>query len=153
MRYISELLNSPTRLYAKAQKARELTLRLEAQATKTTTRLTGMPGGGGADKDQLLARLADARTAWGRYHQLMVEAADFVRDLVLASPLTDQQKEMLVYRYIDGETWANVNHRLGSPMSDRNLYRLHNSTLDELDKYFVLGGYHEEDTYFVQESL
>lgn len=146
---INDLLRSPVRLYEKAQKARELALRLEAQATKTTSHLTGMPGGG-SDKEQTLAKLADARTEWAKYANLRVIAADYVCKLIMGSALPDREKHILLYRYVGGHSWPDVVSFVredGYNISERTIYRLHNAAVGKL------GGFNEEDTYFVSESL
>ena len=146
---VDDLLRSPMRLFAKAQKARELAEILEAQATKTTSQLTGMPGGG-SDKEQTLARLADARDEWFKYARLSVDAMDYVYGFIIASALTDREKRVLCLRYLGGAKWPEVVETVrkeGYEISERTAYRLHNSAVEKL------GGFNEEDTYFVSESL
>lgn len=149
MTTIDDLLLAPHRLFVKAQKAKELAMHLEAKATKTTSKLTGMPGGG-SDKGQTLAKLVDAKIEWAKYTDLYVEATDYVRDFINNSTLSDRAKLILIRRYIVWDTWHDIVEFVGKEgyeISERNVYRLHSSAVKNL------GGFNEEDTHFISESL
>lgn len=154
--YVQWILDSPTRLYNETNKAREALNRMYARATKVTSRITGMPGGGGSDSELLLAQLADARDTFDRLVFAEIAAREFVMKLIHRSGLPRRQRRMLYYRYIKGYTWAYVWWILNTPeivMSQRTMYREHLRAIDTVAEYYKKGNFDEEDTYFVYESF
>lgn len=115
--------------------------RLEAQATRVTASLTGMPGGGGSDRELLLAKLADMRVdcelAKLRAEEKEKEVAAFIDKL--DNPMS---RMILKLRYCECLGWIatrkyqrSVQEELvkvaGLDYGDSNLYRLHGIALNE----------------------
>ena len=100
-------------------------LRAKLEAGRLS-RVTGMPGGGGADwtetADRLieLERVVNARTReWVRWKLDAIDAIRSVGEPSLA--------EVLELYYIDGLTWEQVAQRMG--LDQRWVYRLHGRAL------------------------
>jgi hypothetical protein len=113
--------------------------RLEAQATKVTTALTGMPSGGGGDSGNLLAALADMRVscAAARVRAELQEqkVAEFIDKL--ENPAS---RMVLKLRYCDCLEWLDRPRRrtVQSELAKAGLYyekaqifRLHGRALNE----------------------
>lgn len=126
--------------------------RLEAQVMRVTTNLTGMPGGGGGDREALLVKLADMRDdceiARLRAEQREEEVLAFIEKL------TDRiSRIILKLRYLECLEWLdNKPHRrsvqgemakVGLPFSDRQLFRLHGKALQEARELYKEIGYDE----------
>ena len=112
---------------------------LEAQATKTTTILTGMPRGGNADRDAVLAALADVTSD---YREKIVRAERLEREVneFIDSLPTRDCRMLLRLRYIEGMSWKKVLSTLnahGIHLSERQMYRLHGTALNEARERYV----------------
>ena len=141
-------LNDPVRAYlssvAEAKiDARRLGFRvrrLEAQATRITTTITGMPGGGGGDKERLLVELADMRAkseaARIKAEKQEEEVAAFINEL------SDRVSRMILkLRYCECLEWETTKRHRRSVIGElskvglciglRQLYRLHGKALNE----------------------
>ena len=120
--------------------------RLEAQVTKVTAQLTGMPDGGARDRELLLAKLADMRVdcelAKIRAEEKEKEVAHFIDKL--ENPLS---RMILKLRYCECLSWVatrkyqrSVQDELiktaGLEYEDRHLYRLHGRALNEAREIF-----------------
>lgn len=119
-------------IYLKCADLRERVRGLESAAQRVTANLNGMPRGGGADREQLLAALADAR---GRLlldiaeeEERKIEIGDFI-DRV---PTSAAGRAVLRRRYLHYESWKTVRKWLCAHQmnySDQGVYYLHREAL------------------------
>lgn len=112
--------------------------RLEAQATKVTATLTGMPSGSG-DKENLLASLADMRISCEKARVQAEIQEQKVTDFIdhLENPVS---RMILKLRYCDCLDWIEKPRRrtvqsemakAGLYYSSQHLFRLHGQALRE----------------------
>ena len=106
---------------------------LEERATSITSQLTGMPRGGSADRDAVLAALADAA---GEYYRRLAEAERRELEVVrfIDSVPTQEHRIILRLRYIDRKGWSKVLAALneaGLAITERHMFRLHGAALRE----------------------
>lgn len=106
---------------------------LEERATNVTSQLTGMPRGGSADRDAVLAALADAT---GEYYRRLAEAERRELEVVnfIDSVPTAEHRIILRLRYVDRKGWSKVLRALsdaGLDMTERHMFRLHGAALRE----------------------
>ncbi len=90
---------------------------LYEKATKTTSQITGMPGGGGSDHEAVLASLADAVDDVNKWKGLAARQRSLVREFLLEADIKDSYKELLMKRYYYGEGWSIILEQLQSPKS------------------------------------
>lgn len=112
--------------------------RLEAQATKLTTSLTGMPVAHG-DSGNLLAALADMRTECGHAQVQAERQEEKVAEFI--EKIDDPTSRMILkLRYCECLDWVGRPHRrsvigelakVGLYYSERQIYRLHGRALNE----------------------
>lgn len=124
-------------VHLKIADLRERVRGLESAAQRVTANLSGMPKGGGADREQLLAALADAH---GRLlldiadeEQRKIEIADFI-DRV---PVSAAGRAILRRRYLHYESWKAVRKWLGAHQmaySAQSVYRLHGEAISAARK-------------------
>jgi hypothetical protein len=106
---------------------------LEERATSVTSQLTGMPRGGSADRDAVLAALADAA---GEYYRRLAEAERRELEVVnfIDSLPTSEHRIILRLRYVDRKGWSKVLAALndaGLTITERHMFRLHGAALRE----------------------
>ena len=112
----------------------ELRQELEAQrarACKTTTALTGMPGGGG--DGQALPRAVESIVAAQQELQAQINLCGAVRREVVAAldQITDaRDHEILRRRYLLGQRWEKIAVEMNIAL--RHVYRRHRKTVSEL---------------------
>ena len=106
-------------------------LSLYERATKTTTVLTGMPGGGGSDSGAVLATLADAEDDAKRWEVFVKERKKLVSKFINDADIDDYYKELLIRRYVIGVGWHFIFLMLRDTkeMSERKMYYDHNKAL------------------------
>ena len=153
---VRDLLESLQIIWAESKAVREYLARLEAQATKTTTHLTGLPGGGSKDSEVLLAKLADARDKWADIVNRYVIAASVVTDFINNSPLEDREKDIMLGRYVENRTWPRVLKKVNKvepKVTERTLYRMHNKAFTKLVRYYDKGELSEETTNLIREVI
>lgn len=135
---VRQFLMSVAESRIEAKRLRLRTQRLEAQATKLTASLTGMPRGGG-DSGNLLASLADMREDSIR---AMIRAEEQERKVTafidrLENPVS---RMILKLRYCDCLDWLPRPRRrsvltelqkVGQFYSESHLFRLHGKALNE----------------------
>lgn len=118
--------------YFKCADLRERVRKLDSTAQRMTANLNGMPRGGGADREALLAALADAR---GR---LLLDIADEearkieIADFIDRVPTGAVGREILRRRYLHYESWKGVRRWMaahGKSYSAQSVYRLHGEAL------------------------
>ena len=106
-------------------------LSLYERATKTTSVLTGMPGGGGSDHGAVLATLADAEDDSKKWESFVRERKKLVSDFLNEAEIDDYYKELLMRRYVIGVGWHFIflMMRDNKDMSERKMYYDHNKAL------------------------
>lgn len=124
-------LNSVLECRMEAARSRRKFEMLEARATSITAQLSGMPFGGGSDREALLAALADAS---GDYYRQMVAAEQ--RELEVSKfidSLPDSSHRVILkLRYVDCKRWSKVLKAYrdnGVEMSERQMFLLHGAAL------------------------
>ena len=124
-------LNSVLECRMEAARSRRKFEMLEARATSITAQLSGMPFGGGSDREALLAALADAS---GEYYRQMVAAEQ--RELEVSKfidSLPDSSHRIILkLRYVDCKRWSKVLKAYrdnGVEMSKSTVLRLHGAAL------------------------
>lgn len=111
---------------------------LEAQATKTTSILTGMPKGGDADRDAVLAALADLTAD---YYKKIEEAERHEREVneFIDSLPSGDCRVILRLRYVEGFGWRKVLtglNQVGLHFTERQMFRLHGKALQEARDHY-----------------
>ena len=105
---------------------------LESAVLRITAKLDGMPVGGNADRDKLLAALADAH---GRLLRDMAEEErhrEAIEAFVDRVPTSAAGRAILRRRYLHYESWKSVRkwlaaHQMG--YSAQSVYRIHGEAL------------------------
>ena len=108
-------------------------LQLEAQATRITSQLTGMPRSGNSDSGKLLAALADTDEEALRKHLEAVERMHEIERFIDALP-TRESRIILRHRYLDLLRWRDLKRMLeksGIYYEEAQIYRLHGVALRE----------------------
>lgn len=136
------LLESVRECIAQAEDLWNAYLTAEEQATKTTTSLTGMPRGGGADRSQQLSALVDAKDKWEEASGISVSCIKKVRDLIRNSTLNGVEQHLLESRYIFLYSWREIRNTCYddsgvSLISERTMYRWHSDALEHLREYII----------------
>ena len=118
--------------HLKCADLRERARALESAANRVTANLSGMPKGGGADRDQLLAALADA------HGRLLLDMADeeqrkiAIADFIDRVPTSAAGRAILRRRYLHYESWKSVRKWLAAHQmcySAQSVYRIHGEAL------------------------
>ena len=111
---------------------------IEARAMNITSQLSGMPRGGGADRDAVLASLADISRDYylrlAKAEQTELEVLRFIDSL----PSPDSRM-ILKLKYIDCKSWGKVLDTLranGRDITDRWMFKLHGRALKEAREKF-----------------
>ncbi len=129
---VREYLNSvlESRMEIKRIK-RKLDL-LEARALNVTSQLTGMPRGGTAERDAVLASLADATDEY--YKRLAKAESHELEVLNFIDSIPDARcRIILKLRYVDCRKWSSVLAQLqlsDDQASRRTMFRLHGKALN-----------------------
>ena len=118
--------------HLKCADIRERVNDLESAVTRVTAKLDGMPVGGNADREQLLAALADAHGRLLRdltdEEQRRMEISDFI-DRV---PTSAAGRAILRRRYIHYDSWKAVKRWLATherSYSAQSIYRIHGEAI------------------------
>lgn len=126
-------LNSVLECRMESSRLRRKMTILEERALSMTSQLSGMPRGGNADRNAVLAALADATSEY--YAQLVdsisreLEVSAFINSLP-----TMEHRIIMRLRYIDRMRWSKVLAALnaaGLDLSERQMFRLHGAALRE----------------------
>jgi hypothetical protein len=125
-------LESAREAHLRCADLRERARGLESTAKRVTANLNGMPRGGGADRDALLAALADAH---GRLlldiaeeEQRKIEISDFIDRI----PTSAAGRAVLRRRYLHYESWKSVRRWLAAHQmsySTDGVFKLHREAL------------------------
>lgn len=118
--------------HIKSADLRERTRELDSKARRITANLNGMPRGGNADRDAVLAALAEAR---GR---LLLDLAEEelrkteIADFIDRVPTSAVGRAILRRRYLHYESWKGVRRWLAANQmsySAQSVYRLHGEAI------------------------
>lgn len=122
-------------------------LSLYERATKTTTVLTGMPGGGGSDREAVLANMADARSDADAWFSLVKDRKKLVNSFLEEVEVDDYYKEMLTQRYILCMPWVTIHYLLRGKkeISESTMYRDHNRALEACAAWVNSTGRYKEE--------
>jgi len=119
-------------IHLKTADLRERVRNLDSAAQRVTANLNGMPRGGGADREQLLSALADARDRLvldiAEEEQRKIEIGDFI-DRV---PTSAAGRAVLRRRYLHYESWKSVRKWLAAHQmsySAQSVYRIHGEAI------------------------
>lgn len=106
-------------------------LSLYERATKTTSQITGMPGGGGSDHEAVLASLADAVDDASRWRALAEHQRGRVQKFLSEVDIKDSFRDLLTRRYCYGEGWEIIlaNQQWGKQLSRRAMFYNHKKAL------------------------
>ncbi len=129
---VRSFLESASLLGSVSEDKRSRYLFLYERATKTTSVLTGMPGGGGSDHGAVLATLADAEDDSKRWEAFVKERKKLVAQFLNDAEIDDYYKELLIRRYVTGVGWHFIflMIRDTKEMSERKMYYDHNKALE-----------------------
>ena len=141
-------LESARDAHLKCADARERARSLESAVHRITAKLDGMPASGNADRDALLASLADAHGRLLRdvadEEQQREEIAAFV-DRV---PTSAAGRAILRRRYLHYESWKSVRKWLAvhqMSYSAQSVYRIHGEAIHAARELWNKEHYKEED--------
>ena len=119
-------------IHLKTADLKERVRNLDSAAQRVTANLNGMPRGGGADREQLLSALADARDRLvldiAEEEQRKIEIGDFI-DRV---PTSAAGRAVLRRRYLHYESWKSVRKWLAAHQmsySAQSVYRIHGEAI------------------------
>lgn len=119
---------------------------LHERATKTTTTITGMPGGGGSDHEAVLATLADAKEDVDKWEFIVKERRNLIRQFLRDAEIDDYYKELLTRRYVTGVEWHFIFLMLrdNKEMSERKMYYDHRKALEACAEWVNKTGKYKE---------
>lgn len=128
---VKSFLESASLLNSVSKDKHSRFLSLFERATKTTSVITGMPGGGGSDREAVLATLADAEDDSKRWEEFVTERKKLVTQFIKDAEIDDYYKELLIRRYITGVGWHFIflMMRDTKDMCERTMYYDHNKAL------------------------
>ena len=118
--------------HLKCADLRERTRELESKATRITADLNGMPRSGNADRNAVLAALAEAR---GR---LLLDLAEEelrkteIADVIVRVPTSAVGRAILRRRYLHYDSWKGVRRWLAANQmgySTQSVYRFHGEAI------------------------
>ena len=130
---VREFLNSVLESRIEVKRIERKLKVLEARVLNITSQLTGMPSGGAADRNAVLAAYSDisqdyyARLAEAERKEMAV--AEFIDQLP-----TSDSRIILRLHYLDCKKWPKVLAALraaGRDIEERQMYRLHGVALNE----------------------
>lgn len=102
---IREFLSSGSIYSSLSREKRERYLILYENATKVTSHLTGLPSGGGSDRNDTLASLADASGSSDRWWGFLQARRELIRSFIEEAPISEFHREILIDRYIYNLGW------------------------------------------------
>ena len=121
-----------------AKRIRAKLSQLEARATSITSQLSGMPRGGGADRDAVLASLADVSRD---YYTMLAHAEETELEVLkfIDSLSKTNYRMILKLRYIECKRWPHVLADLksaGLDIEQARMFRIHGEALKEAREKF-----------------
>ena len=119
---------------------------LYEKATKTTSVLTGMPGGGGSDHETVLVSMADAKDDAGRWEIISRNQKALVSQFLKDVEIDDYYKSLLTQRYILVYGWNLIYLTLRDNMeiSERKMFYDHNKALQACADWVNKSGKYKE---------
>lgn len=111
---------------------RERAKSLESAVLRVTAKLDGMPAGGNADREQLLAALADSH---GRLLQELTEEEQRrmeIEAFIDRVPTSAAGRAILRRRYVHYDSWKAIRRWLSAherPYSAQSIYRIHGDAI------------------------
>ena len=147
---IKQFLESAMLFKGMSSERRNRYLLMYERATKTTSALTGMPGGGGADRESVLANMADAGEEVKKWDSLSEYRRELVKKFIEDADIDEHYKNILHWRYVIGEKWSVILLLLRGDreMSKRTMYYDHKKALSACaDWVNDTGKYKEEILY------
>ena len=145
---MKSFLTSPD-LYLSVLEDKEASFRtLEEQATKTTTRISGMPSGGGEDRNELLASLSDAKCEYYKWLHLWHDHVNLVRNFASEVVIPVLRRTIIWQRYVKHLSWSEVFGVITAllaeegkePISERQMYYEHLKALEDCADWINLSG-------------
>jgi hypothetical protein len=126
-------------------------IRLYERLTKTTTVPTGMPGGGGSDRGDVLAGYVDALHNANIWVDLTEKHRELIKQFITDAPLSDTRKFILMERYIHHTRWSRILYLVQSyeKMEIRKLYYEHNRALKDCADWVNQTGKYREEISFI----
>ena len=135
---VREFLNSVRESRMDAKRLQSKLSQLEARATSITSQLSGMPRGGGADRDAVLASLADVCDEY--YRQLAGAEKQELRVSNFIDTLSETKHRMILkLRYLECKRWPRVLADLksaGLDIEKSRMFVLHGEALKEAREKF-----------------
>ena len=144
---VRSFLESASLISSVSEDKRSRYLSLYERATKTTSVLTGMPGGGGSDSGAVLATLADAEDDAKRWELFVKERKDLVQRFLRDAEIDDYYRELLIRRYVIGVGWHFIFLMLrdNKEMSERKMFYDHNKALEACAAWVNKTGKYKEE--------
>lgn len=143
---VRSFLESASLMRSVSEDKRHRYLSLYERATKTTSVLTGMPGGGNSDSGAVLAVLADAEDDTKKWDVIVKERSNLIRQFLDDAEIDDYYKELLIRRYVTGVGWHFIYLMLrdSKEMSERKMYYDHNRALEACANWVNKTGKYKE---------
>ena len=143
---IRSFLESASLLNSVSKDKHSRFLSLWERATKTTSVLTGMPGGGNSDHEAVLATLADAEDDSKRWEAFVTERKKLVTQFIKDAEIDDYYKTLLIHRYVIGIGWHFIYlmFRDTKELSERKMYYDHNKALEACAEWVNNTGKYKE---------
>ena len=144
---IRQFLESAMIFKGMSAERRNKYLYLYEKATKTTSAITGMPGGGDADHESVLVSMADASKEVKKWDALSVYQRELVKKFIDEAEIQDYYKNLLHWRYILGAEWDVILLLLkeDKEMSLRTMYYDHNKALEACADWVNKTGKYKEE--------
>lgn len=130
-----------------SREKRERYLILYERATKVTSHLTGLPGGGGSDHNDVLANLADAAGSSDRWWGFLQARRELIRSFIEEAPLSDLRRDIFIDRYIYNLGWDPMVYTLRKygKQSTASLRSEHEKALDDCASWVNFTGRFREE--------
>ena len=144
---VREFLNSVLEARIEVKRIERKLKVLEARVLNITSQLTGMPSGGAADRNAVLAAYSDISHDY--YERLIeaekreVEVSDFINRLP-----TSDSRIILKLRYVDCKKWPKVLvelNKAGRDISSDWMFKLHGRALNEARELYNKENNHDEN--------
>ena len=144
---VKSFLESALLFSSLSEDQRNRYLTMYEAATKTTTAITGMPGGGGSDRNMTLANLGDAETSLHKWEGIVEKKRNVIRQFLKDAEIDSYYKDILWRRYIMGASWDVILLVLrdGRELSERKLYYDHNKALEACATWVNETGKYKEE--------
>ena len=109
---------------------------LEELACNTTSQLTGMPRGGGADHSPMATAICEKLDLEREIVELTEERNRLIAKLDLIGD--EDLERLLILRYVRGLKWEQIMSKMG--YSETQIHRLHRKALTILDEKMAVNG-------------